>query len=278
MTMVEGARVIAGGVDAHAGLPVAAALDRIGGLLGVREFPAAAAGYAGLPGWLGGFGDIAVVGAGGTGGYGAGLARHLAAAGVRVAEVDRADRQDRHRAGRSGPLDAVSAARAARSGRASGAAKGRDGQVEAIRALMVARRSARASGAQAVNQARALILTGPGELRARFAGHTPAALAAAIAARRAVSGRPAASPGRAGPARWSPPARRACSRCLAPARIPPRCCWPPPGITRSGCAARARGRTCAASRRSLLPRARSPAGTGSTAAATAKPARRCGGS
>jgi hypothetical protein len=43
---------------------------------------------------------------------------------------------------RPGPLDAVSAARAAQSGRARSAPKGRDGAVEAIRALMVARRSA----------------------------------------------------------------------------------------------------------------------------------------
>jgi hypothetical protein len=42
-----------------------------------------------------------------------------------------------------GPLDADWAARAAQSGRAAGAPKGRDGAVEAIRALMVAKRSAR---------------------------------------------------------------------------------------------------------------------------------------
>ena len=184
MTIVEDARVITGGVDTHAGLHVAAALDRIGGLLGVQEFPATAAGYASLLGWLGGFGDIALAGVEGTGSYGAGLARHLAAAGVRVVEVDRPDRQDRARQGKSGPLDAVSAARAAQSGRASGAPKGRDGAVEAVRALAVAKRSARHERTQAINQARALIGTGPDELRARFAGHTPAALAAAIAALR----------------------------------------------------------------------------------------------
>ena len=81
-------------------------------------------------------------------------------------------------------LDAISAARAAQSGRASGAPKGRDGAVEAIRALMVAKRSARHERTQAINQARALILTGPDELRTRFARHSPAALAAAIAALR----------------------------------------------------------------------------------------------
>ena len=81
MTIVEDARVITGGVDTHADLHVAAALDSIGGLLGVQEFPATAAGYASLLSWLRGFGILAVAGVEGTGSYGAGLARHLAAAG-----------------------------------------------------------------------------------------------------------------------------------------------------------------------------------------------------
>jgi len=130
LTIVE-TRAITGGVDTHAGAHVAAALDPIGGLLGVAEFPATPAGYARLLAWLGGFGTVCLAGIEGTGSYGAGLARHIAAAGVRVVEVDRADRQDRRRAGKSDPLDAVSAARAAQSGRAAGAPKGRDGQVEA---------------------------------------------------------------------------------------------------------------------------------------------------
>jgi len=85
----------------------------------------------------------------GTGSYGAGLARHVAAAGVRVVEVDRPDRQERRRRGTSDPLAAISAARAAQSGRARGKPRGRDGAVEAIRALMVAKRSARAERTQA---------------------------------------------------------------------------------------------------------------------------------
>ena len=183
MTIVE-TRAITGGVDTHAGAHVAAALDPIGGLLGVQEFPATAAGYAQLLGWLGGFGTVCLVGIEGTGSYGAGLTRHITAAGVQVVEVDRADRQDRHRAGKSDPLDAVSAARAAQSGRACGAPKGRDGAVEAIRALMVAKRSARAERTQTINQARALILTGPDDLRARFSQHVPADLIAQLAALR----------------------------------------------------------------------------------------------
>ena len=113
------------------------------------------AGYADLLDWLDGFGTVCLVGIEGTGSYGAGLARHMAGAGVRVVEVDRSDRQARRRAGKSDPLDAVSAARAAQSGRACGAPKGRDGAVEAIRALMVAKRSGRAERTQTINQARA---------------------------------------------------------------------------------------------------------------------------
>ena len=177
MTIVKDTRAITGGVDTHADAHVAAALDPLGGLLGVREFPATAAGYAGLLSWLARFGTVALVGIESTGSYGAGLARHVTAAGIRIVEVDRADRQDRRRKGKSDPLDAVSAARAAQSGRAAGAPKGRDGAVEAIRALMVAKRSARNERTQAINQARSLILTGPDDLRARFARHSAAALA-----------------------------------------------------------------------------------------------------
>ena len=89
-----------------------------------------------------------------------------------MVEVDRSGRQDRRRQGKSDPLDAVSAARAAQSGRAAGAPKGRDGTVEAIRAPMVAKRSAAGERTQTINQARALVLTRPDELRARFTRHT----------------------------------------------------------------------------------------------------------
>jgi transposase len=99
-------------------------------------------------------------------------------------EAGRSGRQDRRRRGKSDPLDAVSAARAAQSGRARGASKGRDGAVEAIRALMVAKRSAAGERTQTINQARALILTGPEDLRARFTGHTVAALVAGLASLR----------------------------------------------------------------------------------------------
>jgi transposase len=192
-----------------------------------------------------GFGTAGLAGIEGTGSYGAGLARHLAAAGVRVVEAGRSDRQDRRRRGKSDLLDAVSAARAAQSGRARGASKGRDGQVEAIRALVVAKRTARAQRTQTINQARALILTGPDDIRTRFTSHGPAGLVAEMAALRPRPGSMVRShtllslrelgrraqflgsqlrpPGRAGRGRWSPPAPPACSGSTAPARTPPPC-------------------------------------------------------
>ena len=297
LTIVE-TRAITGGVDTHADVHVAAALDPIGGLLGVREFPATAAGYGRLLGWLGGFGTVCLAGIEGTGSYGAGLARHVTAAGVRVVEVDRSDRQDRRRQGKSDSLDAVSAARAAQSGRARGASRGRDGAVEAIRALMVAKRSAAGERTQTINQARALVLTGPDDLRARFTGHTAAALVAELASLRP---RPGSTVGYATPSRYaswaaarsssmasssastsssapsSPPVPPGCSPSTGSAPTPRRCCSSQPGTTRNGCAARPPGRTCAAPPPSRHPRAR-PSAAGSTLAATARPATPCGGS
>jgi transposase len=185
---VAGRAAVTGGVDTHAGVHVAAALDPAGALLGIAEFPATAAGYAGLAGWLAGFGPVALAGVEGTGSYGAGLARHLAGAGIPVVEVNRPDRADRRRQGKSDPLDAVSAARAAQSGRARGTPKGSDGQAGDLRVLMVTRRSAAAGRTRTVNQARALILTGPDALRARLAGRTTAALITALAALRPAPG------------------------------------------------------------------------------------------
>jgi hypothetical protein len=82
------------------------------------------------------------------------------------------------------PLEAVSAVRAAQSGRAAGAPRGRDGQVEAICALMVAKRTARAQRTQTINQARALIVTRPDDIRARFTRHGLAELVVGLAALR----------------------------------------------------------------------------------------------
>jgi transposase len=121
-------------------------------VLGVESFATMPSGYVALADWLAGFGTVDRVGVEGTGAYGAGLARHLRGQGLVVIEVDRPNRQERRRNGKSDELDAIEAARAALSGRASGIAKSADGDVEAIRALLVARRSGRNVRIKYLNQ------------------------------------------------------------------------------------------------------------------------------
>src|SRR5438477_32789 len=168
MTIVDTTRPVTGGVDTHADVHVAAAVDANGGVLGVESFPTTPAGYVQLHGWLAGFGTVGRVGVEGTGAYGAGLARHLRSQGLVVIEVDRPNRQERRRNGKSDELDAIEAARAALSGRASGIAKSADGDVEAIRALLVARRSGRNVRIKYLNQIRHLGFTAPDALRERL--------------------------------------------------------------------------------------------------------------
>ncbi len=165
MTIVETTRPITGGVDTHADVHVAAAVDGNGGVLGVESFATTPHGFADLHAWLARFGPLERVGVEGTGAYGAGLARFLRAKHVVVIEVDRPNRQLRRRAGKSDTIDAIEAARAALSGRASGIAKTADGDVEAMRVLLVARRSARDVRIKYLNQIRHLGFTAPDELR-----------------------------------------------------------------------------------------------------------------
>jgi len=170
VTIVDTSRPVTGGVDTHLDLNVVAALDSIGGLLGVAEFSTDARGHDDLLVWLSGFGQIAKVGVEGTGSYGAGLARFLREAGVEVFEVDRPNRQARRRKGKSDIVDAIEAARAAQADRQLGAAKTRDGNVEAIRALVVAKRSARSTKIKSLNQIRHLGFTAPEEIRQSLQG------------------------------------------------------------------------------------------------------------
>jgi transposase len=156
---------ITGGVDTHLDVHVAGALDHRGGILGTASFATTPDGYRNLIEWLRSFGDVGVVGVEGTGSYGAGLTRHLHAVGMPVVEVDRPNRQRRRRVGKSDTHDAISAARAAFAGDASGAPKNREGDVEAIRVLRLARSSAKRDRTRALNQMRSLVSTAPDELR-----------------------------------------------------------------------------------------------------------------
>jgi transposase len=178
MTIVEAAPGVTGGVDTHLDKHVAAALDPLGRLVGTESFGADAAGYKALLSWLEAFGEVTKVGVEGTGSYGVGLARFLRRKNIEVVEVNRPNRQARRNHGKSDPLDAVEAARAALSGRASGAGKSKDGPVEAIRALVVAKRSARQARIKAIVQMRHLGISAPEQLHCRLKGLSVTALVA----------------------------------------------------------------------------------------------------
>lgn len=156
---------VAGGVDTHADIHVAAVIDHVGRQLGHQSFPTTPQGYIDLKAWLTSHGTITVIGVEGTGVYGMGLARHLSVGGLHVVEVDRPDRAARRRDGKSDPLDAYSAARAALSQRAVGTPKSHDGNVEMVRVLRVGRHSAVKARAVAVTQLKAVITTAPDDLR-----------------------------------------------------------------------------------------------------------------
>ena len=182
MTIVEAARGVTGGVDTHLDVHVAAALDPLGALLGTERFDTDPARYKVLLIWLEGFGALTQGWGGGhglvCGGAGGDFLRR---ADVVVIEVDRPNRAERRRSGKSDPLDAVEAARAAISGRAQRATKSRDGAIEAIRVLVVAKRSARGARVKALTQMRHLVITAPDQLRCRLKGLTVAALIAEAA-------------------------------------------------------------------------------------------------
>ena len=184
MTIVETTCLVTAGVDTHADLHVVAVLDSLGAVLGIETFPVTAEGFEQLVGWLRSRGEIDLVGVEGTGSYGAGLCRHLTRAGIRVVEVDRPNRQLRRREGKSDPVDAVAAARAALSGQALGRPKSRDGDVEAIRVLEVACRSATEDRIATLNQLRHLVICADEEVHRRFAGLSVARLTANAASLR----------------------------------------------------------------------------------------------
>ena len=298
MTIVEAARSVTGGVDTHLDVHVAAALDPLGALLGTERFDTDPAGYKALLTWLEGFGSLTKVGVEGTGSYGAGLAWFLRRADIEVIEVDRPNRAERRRSGKSDPLDAVEAARAALGGRARSISKSKDGAIEAIRVLVVAKRSTRGARIKALTQMRHLVITAPDQLRCRLRGLSVIALVneaarlrpsrsgdAVMAAPRPRCARwPAGSKGsRTSSPSW--PAHRGDRGLAAPELLarfgvgptprPP--CWSVPATTPSACTQRQRGPTCAGSPPSRRRRARAPV-TASIAAETATPTPRSGAS
>jgi len=172
------------GVDTHADVHVAAALDHLGRLLATQSVPTTPAGYRTLVAWAGSLGTVERFGIEGTGSYGAGLTRWLRGRGFEVLEVERPKRQNRRRHGKSDAIDAEAAARAVQAGTATAQPKAGDGPIEMLRMLQAARRSAIKARTQAVNQLHALVVTAPDSLRTRLRGLSrPRLVATAVAFR-----------------------------------------------------------------------------------------------
>jgi transposase len=105
----------------------------------------------------------------GAGHYGAGLSRYLSEQAETVLEVARVPRQERRSRGKDDQLDAARAARAALAGEPLPLP--RSGQRrEALRLLLVARRSAVDVRREALVQLRSVIVTAPDQLREELRG------------------------------------------------------------------------------------------------------------
>lgn len=82
--------------------------------------------------------------------------------------MNRPDRAQRRLQGKSDPTDAESAARAVLAGTAIAIPKSQSGAAEAMRTILVARRSAVKAKTQAINQLRALLVSAPQDIRERL--------------------------------------------------------------------------------------------------------------
>lgn len=164
--------MIAVGVDTHKDSHYAVALDQVGQMLDELCIPATAGGYAELQQWAQQLAEVGelVFGIEGAGSRGAGLCQHLQHAGHRVVEVKRPRRRDR-RAGKSDRIDALAAAKSVLTDERVSTPR-RRGILTAIRALLIARRSAVAERTRVLNQLQALNATAPVLLRERVGDGT----------------------------------------------------------------------------------------------------------
>src|SRR3954462_50871 len=158
------------GVDTHTDVNVAAAVDEAGRTIGDGEpasirVPTTPAGNAELLAWAHSLGETVVAFAvEGTGSYGASLTRFLQAKGQYVVEATRPKRDDaavRRSRGKSDAIDALLAAQRLHRLELSISPKSRVGDVECLRMLRVARKTAVKARTQAINSMKALVVTAP---------------------------------------------------------------------------------------------------------------------
>ena len=174
--------IVVGGVDTHKEIHVTAIDDSSDVVLGTEMFATTRAGYRAMLKWMRSFGDVKRIGVECTGSYGAGLLRFLDNAGIEVLEVTAPDKFVRRKKGKDDTLDAENAAHAAYAGIRTVTPKTRDGMVESLRVLRVARKTAVAARRVALQMLQAQIVSAPEELRDQLRNLTRMQLIRTIAA------------------------------------------------------------------------------------------------
>src|SRR6266536_1360376 len=159
------------GVDTHLDEHVLAILAApSGAVVAQRSIQASARGYAAALRFAADEANGARVWAiEGTGSYGAGLARFLAGRGETVLEISRTPRAERRLRGKDDSLDATRTARAALASETLALPRSGERR-EALRLLLVARRSAVDVRREALGQLRGVIVTAPDKLREELRG------------------------------------------------------------------------------------------------------------
>lgn len=166
--MTDERRPVVAGVDTHKDTHYAAVISVTGEHLAAAEFPATQAGYQALQWFITCHGVLARAGVEGTNSYGAGLSHHLHDAGVQIIEVIRSSRQIQRMRGKSNEIDAYAAAHIALAATNTITANTGTGNIEAIRLIHAARRSALKSRTEAIVQLKSLLMTAPKHIRAEY--------------------------------------------------------------------------------------------------------------
>ncbi|MDV2980523.1 UNVERIFIED_CONTAM: transposase [Actinomycetes bacterium ARC8] len=172
-------KVIAG-IDTHADTHHVAVINEHGKPLADREFLAVGSGYRKIIDFITSYGTVIAVGVEGTGSYGVEIARTLSGEGLTVLEVNRPNRAARRLNGKSDPLDAYQAAKSVLEGRTKAIPKAKDGPVECLRIVRSGRASAIKARTAAINQIKALLVSAPDKIRAKYRAMPTSALITAL--------------------------------------------------------------------------------------------------
>jgi len=167
MTVNDESGQVYGGVDTHEDSIHVAVISVRGHDLADQEFPTTPAGCKRALAFIASHGEPVAIGIEGTSSYGVGITAAAVDEGHRVVEVIRPERAERRRLGKSDPIDAYQAARAALGNHRIAPAKNAE-QIEGIRALHNARRSAMKARTAAMRQIHAQLITAPSVIREKY--------------------------------------------------------------------------------------------------------------